>query len=163
MASFNAKGLSPAQIETIEECIAVGGNDKWAAELIGCHPNSLARMRRRGLEIVEKALAEGRDPPRYNRYVRILRAFERGRQRLRNSEVENIRAHAEKDWRASEYILEKLCPEEFGPKPTEIHQTTTTNLPQLMRLDLSKLTDEELDLFEELVKKAQPDGADQEN
>lgn len=106
--------------------------------------------------------------PRYDaRYAAWVAELDAAMARGKLALLNNIREAGEgyidrngelsSDWKASAWILERTAPAEFGK---HVVQTIEDKRPATTRLDVSKLSNQELEVLYALVAKAQPDVVD---
>jgi hypothetical protein len=143
--------LTPARERRIVEAARLGAHREQAAAAGGVSRSTLQRWLREG---------EADDAPeRLQKFVKAVHGAET------EAELEALRAieraAADGDWRAMVWRLERRWPERWGR--TTRHELTGRDGEAIAvreegGWDLRKLSDEEVELLEELRRKATPDG-----
>ena len=140
--------------EAIVQALKMGAYVEDAAEAAGVADSTVFSWIARGQEHdgAEKI------PERERPYVEFSVAVERARA---GSVVFNLslirRAALEGTWTAAAWWLERTRPEQFGRRIVEARHSGSVARPE--GLDLSTLSDDEVDRLEELMAKASPNGA----
>lgn len=113
--------------------IAVGGKLTTACKTAGISRTTFYNWKKKAEEGVEP-------------YVSFMDEYEKAQEAAKYKYLECINKAAEEDWRAAAWGLSRLYPDEFGDRVT--NQIEVSQKP-----DLSKLSDEELERWRELMEK----------
>lgn len=138
--------------EAIIEALRAGAFVEDAAESVGVAKQTIYSWLSRGEEHAGED--DSKIPESQRVYVEFMRGVEKARAQGRVWHVANLRRHAEDDWRASAFFLERTDSSRWGKRDKHEH-SGQQGLFQPAAVDLSKLTDEEAEELELLLGKAQ--------
>lgn len=138
--------------EAIVRSIRIGAFLEDAAEAAGVASSTVHSWIARG-----KEHAGGDVPAREQPYVEFLDEVTRARAASVVFNLALVRRAAAKDWRAGQWLLSVLRPERYSKSRIELeHSGSIETRPELV--DLSELSDEELDELARLQAKARGKG-----
>ena len=138
--------LDPSILTRILDVISVGAGKKAAAAQVSISEETLRCYEKWGADAVavrEAALERGEEPV-LNERERLFADFHDGMEAAQSHTrvymLGLIQKAAKLDWRAGAFLLEKICPEDFGPRAEIKHSGEVTS----KIIDYSKLTESEL-------------------
>lgn len=153
--------LTPEKQAAIVQILETGCAYEVAAQSVGVDTETIRRWIRRG----EDALAienEGGEIPEAERaFVDFCGAVKEARHQAEVKLLESIRMAAfdpmQKKWQAAAWILERTRPERYRRREVVEHQGQIAD-----GFDVSLLTDDELEAFDDLMARAEARKTDQE-
>jgi hypothetical protein len=152
-------------VDAVIRAIEAGASVELAAESVGIDRTTIYNWISRGEEwadppVYQSGKKKGQPKPIPEEqaiYVDFLDRFTRARAAGRIWHIANIRRHAEDDWRASGFFLERSDPENWGRRD-KTHVSGNLGFTPAS-VDLSQLSDKEAEQLERLLAKAQEDEA----
>lgn len=144
--------LTKENIERVCQLLSLGNSKAAAAESVGIAQTTMNGWQRAAQEIMlsleEGLLLEEEITPRQELLLHFSEEMAKARARAEVWHVSNIRSHAEGDWKASAWWLERSRPSLFG-KQSRVEHTGQGGgpirvQPVPMEAALREMTDEEL-------------------
>lgn len=150
-------------VDAVIRAIEAGASVELAAESVGINRTTIYNWISRGEEwsdppVYQSGKKKGQPKPIPEEqavYVDFLDRFTRARAAGKIWHIANIRRHAEEDWRASGFFLERSDPENWGRRD-KTHVSGNLGFTPAA-VDLSKLSDKDAEQLERLLAKAQED------
>jgi len=148
--------LDPGILEKVLTVIAVGAGRKAAAQQAGISEETLRAYERMGRDAWgrrEAALLEGVDPeldPRDRLFADFFERLQKAESKTKVYLLGVLQKASGGDWRAGAWLLERLYPGDYGPR-VDVNAKHSGELTQ--RLDLSKLSDDDLWRLRQIQKK----------
>lgn len=147
--SGTPKKLNRQVIEQLVAVLEKGVYLETAAAYVGVHKDTFYDWLKRG----RRDITAGRR----SLYREVVEAVEKA---MAKFEVDGIdRLAVEEQWQATAWRLERRFPDRYGRR-TRLEHTGDGGGPVQMRIDVSKLSDDELAALEGMLEKARPGGGD---
>ena len=109
--------LTRATIDDLASFIAAGLSQSDACHLAGVAPSTLARWLKQATDLEEPGIMG-----------ELAAAMDRAKAEFKNKHIQGIEAAGLKDWRARAWLLERICPAEFGRR-VEVQQDVSLSGP----------------------------------
>jgi len=148
--------LDAALIKEITDVIAAGAYDVSACKYIGIHVATFYRWKNKGETLMNIVETNGGDFSVIDEkdmiFCEFYEAIKRAEGRGEIAAVAAVRNAFDKDWKAPMTFLERKYPDRWGRRDRNLNLNVNADLD---KLDLSKLSIEELEEMEKLMLKAQ--------
>lgn len=153
--------LTPELQECIVQNIENGNYISVAAQCAGINKTTHNRWMEKGRNAIERGDYE-------NEFAQYFEAVTTARAKAEGTNVFVIKQATHDNWQAAAWWLERTFPERWGRRDrTQIEHTGRNGGPIEVGMDLSKLTDKELDMLSNIIDKAskekpRPEGVSEE-